>query len=378
VSGVHCHICRRDELALDALFADFKRVTSDCRPWAAGGQLGACTACGTAQARIDDQWRGECRQIYESYAIYYQGGGAEQKVFDSASGASASRSDQLLEQLKSVVTLPEAGRLVDVGCGNGNFLRSFSRRFPNWRLLGSEFDETHRATVEAIPGVEGFFSRDASQLPDGFDAISLIHVLEHIEEPQNFLTTLRGKLRPGGYLVIELPLFTDNPFELLIADHATHFEPATIEALLARTDFAPVSVTTEWIPKELSVLACAESTRVAAQAQSSDELRTAIAWLGRVRDQARGVATRSSRFGIFGTSIGATWLWSELGGNVAFFVDEDSNRAGGTHFDLPIYHPANVPADSSVYVALPPKISRAVTTRLSRADRVYHSTPDDL
>ena len=373
---LHCHVCGRDQLVLHAAFSEFKRVTSDCRPWAAGGQLGACDACGTVEALVDDQWRAECREIYDSYTIYYQGGGAEQKVFDPRSGASASRSDQLLAQLAEIVEVPQTGRLVDIGCGNGNFLRSFSRRFRDWRLVGSEYDETHRAMVEAIPGVEAFFSQDAAALPGKFDAISLIHVLEHIESPARLLHTVREKLNPDGLLIIELPLFTDNPFELLIADHATHFTAATIQPLLGEAGLTPVIVTTEWIPKELSVVARpAAGSPGRIPVTTGTRLADALDWLARVRRDALELASHSSRFGIFGTSIGATWLWSELKEKVAFFVDEDSNRAGGTHFDLPIYHPDDVPAASDVFVALPPKLSRAVAERLHRQHVCYHSVP---
>lgn len=42
--------------------------------------------------------------------------------------------------------------------------------------------------------------------PEGFfDVISLFHVLEHIDDPLPFLKTCRGRLRPGGHIVIAVP-----------------------------------------------------------------------------------------------------------------------------------------------------------------------------
>jgi len=357
-------------------FSQLKRVTSDCRPWSAGGRLGTCDVCATVQTVVDAQWQAECREIYQSYAIYAQGGGAEQRVFDSSSGASASRSDQLLDRLAEVVEIPKQGRLIDIGCGNGGFLRSFSRRHPGWRLSGSEFDEKHRASIETIPGFEEFFSGDVRDLPGEFDICSLIHVLEHIEGPRKFLGSVRTKLKVGGLLVVELPSFQQNPFELLIADHATHFEPATIEALLADAQFTSLHVTGEWIPKELSIVAralppIAERTRP----RSEDHLSSAIHWLDTVRRDAKDVAQHAASFGIFGTSIAATWLFGELDGKAGFFVDEDPDRVGGKHLGLPIYRPSNVTAGSDVYVVLPPKISTAVAARLGSSGVRYHSVP---
>ena len=374
-----CHICGIGNVELVPEFSQLKRVTSDCRPWSAGGRLGTCDVCATVQTVVDAQWQAECREIYQSYAIYAQGGGAEQRVFDSSSGASASRSDQLLDRLAEVVEIQKRGRLIDIGCGNGGFLRSFSRRHSGWRLSGSEFDEKHRASIETIPGFEEFFSGDVRDLPGEFDICSLIHVLEHIEDPTRFLGSVRTKLKVGGLLVVELPSFQQNPFELLIADHATHFEPATIESLLAEARFTSLHVTGEWIPKELSIVArvlppIAERTRPT----SEDHLSSAIHWLEAVRRHAQDVAQHAASFGIFGTSIAATWLFGELDGKAGFFVDEDPDRVGGKHLGLPIYRASNVPAGSDVYVVLPPKISTAVAARLGSSGVRYHSVPASL
>ena len=371
-----CHICGIGNVELVPAFSQLKRVTSDCRPWSAGSRLGTCDVCATVQTVVDTQWQAECREIYQSYAIYAQGGGAEQRVFDSSSGASASRSDQLLDRLAEVVEIPKEGRLIDIGCGNGGFLRSFSRRHPDWRLSGSEFDEKHRASIETIPGFEEFFSGDVRDLPGEFDICSLIHVLEHIEGPRTFLGSVRSKLKAGGLLVVELPSFQQNPFELLIADHATHFEPATIESLLANASFQSLHVTGEWIPKELSIVArVLPPITQRTPPNSEDHLSSAIHWLDAVRREAKDVARRSAHFGIFGTSIAATWLFGELDGIAGFFVDEDPDRVGGKHLGLPICRASNVPAGSDVYVVLPPKISAAVAARLGSSGVRYHSVP---
>ena len=72
-----------------------------------------------AQAVIGPQWEAEARKIYDNYTIYHQGGGAEQSVFDVATGAASSRSSRLLHRLEGAILLAEHGRLLDIGCGNG-------------------------------------------------------------------------------------------------------------------------------------------------------------------------------------------------------------------------------------------------------------------
>ncbi len=79
---LNCHICGSlDTLKLASKFSNFKRVTSDCKPWPSGGLLGICTVCATVQKPIFNDWVQEANKIYSDYSIYYQGGGEEPKVY---------------------------------------------------------------------------------------------------------------------------------------------------------------------------------------------------------------------------------------------------------------------------------------------------------
>jgi 2-polyprenyl-3-methyl-5-hydroxy-6-metoxy-1,4-benzoquinol methylase len=371
-----CHVCGKGHLALLPEFTPLKRVTSDCKPWPAGGKLGVCEVCSTAQNIVDETWREECRQIYSSYTIYHQAGGTEQPVFDLTSGVPAARSDQFLKSLGQTISLPEKGRLLDVGCGNGGFLRSFAKSYPQWRLTGSEYDAKYKAQVESIPGVEACVVGDIVQIAGGFDIISIIHVLEHLDSPRHVLETVRGKLQEQGRLLIELPYYVENPFVLTVADHATHFDAPRTCSLLASAGFSPTHVTSAWVPKELSLVA--EKGHGAAQPTElpSGDAVAAVRWLGTVRDEAMEIARTSRNFGILGTSIAATWLYAELGDRVDFFVDEDQNRTGKEMFGKPVLAPEKVPVESDIYISLPVKLAQNVRNRMKSAPGRYHMPPD--
>jgi SAM-dependent methyltransferase len=328
------------------------------------------------QTVVSDTWRQEIADIYKNYTIYYQAGGAEQNVFEQSSGHSLPRSDQLLAQVQKSSSLPPFGRLLDIGCGNGGFLRSFHRHFPDWKLSGLEWDDKYRAEVEAIPGVERHFAGELGAVPGPFDAISLIHVLEHIERPGEYLEKVKDLLRPGGHLIIQLPHFVENPFELFVADHATHFDINTIRWLLNRAGFHIDGIETNWVSKELSVIARNLAPASRADTVATPALSTVLTWLEHVLEDARSVARNSPRFGLFGTSIAAAWMFGELSDDVSFFVDEDFNRTGGTYFSRPIHQPSTAPAGSDVYVVLAPKVSRQVSRRLGLGSVRYHEVPE--
>ena len=70
------------------------------------------------------------------------------------------------------------------------------------------------------------------------------------------------------------------------------------------------------------------------------------------------------QFGLFGTAIAATWLDAQTGNRARFFVDEDPNRTGKTHFGRPILAPKDLPRGATVFVALPEVLSGPISQRL--------------
>ncbi|MGO9576770.1 MAG: hypothetical protein ACLPTQ_20875, partial [Terriglobales bacterium] len=93
-------------------------------------------------------------------------------------------------------------------------------------------------------------------------------------------------------------------------------------------------------------------------------MRAQVAWLNAVIGDAREAA-RGARFGLFGTSIAAMWLFGQLADRVDFFVDEDPSRHNTTLCGRPVRAPEEIPGGARVYVLLIPAVARAVTARLA-------------
>jgi SAM-dependent methyltransferase len=364
----HCHLCASDQLREVNGLQRVGFVTSDCRPWPNRSRLCVCRSCGAVQKQIDQSWRDDMASLYGSYRIYLQSGGIEQPVFDDG-GAATTRSDYLLEHLLGGMELPDRGRLLDLGCGNGAFLQAFSRRVQGWTLIASELDDTNAETILQIENVEALYTCELSSIPGTFDLASMIHVLEHIVNPLQMLKILAEKIPEGGCVLITLPNFLQNPFDLIVADHSTHFTSVVLRNLLVAAGFAPLPGINDVLPKEFAVVGrrCQEalSTQKLDPASSEASVLDSIAWLQRVVDQSHGLAGVTRQLGLFGTSIAGTWLASELDGKVSFFVDEDPNRIGRTHLGLPIFAPHDAPRDSDVIFALPPAMTQSLAQRFA-------------
>jgi 2-polyprenyl-3-methyl-5-hydroxy-6-metoxy-1,4-benzoquinol methylase len=366
LEGFTCKVC--DSAALEEIlhFDELPRVTSDCIPFRQGGRLTVCTLCGAAQALADGQWLSDIAEIYGKYEIYHQSGGVEQQVFDSASGKLRRRSDVLVDRVLSWTDVPTSGKVLDMGCGAGGTLRTFAER-DRWLLYGAEMDERNLPLLAPIPGFQKLYTCDAKEIPDTFDIITMVHSLEHLQEPSSLLSDLRGKLSPNGRLVIQVPNAALNPFDYVVADHMIHFSPAPLANLLRRSGFDIEYLSTDWIPKEISVVA-----RVAVEPQTVDweapgaDVVGQVGWLRELVKEARIIAQAPADvpFGLFGSSIAAAWLWQAVRDRVTFFVDQDSSRVGKEYLGIPVLSPPQVPAGAIVFVPLAPQLAGIIGKQL--------------
>ena len=332
--------------------------------------MGVCHSCGTAQTIISPQWEAEARAIYDAYTIYHQSEGAEQTVFNPATGEPATRSATLLQRLTREISFPERARLLDIGCGNGATLRAFSEIAPGWSLAGLEVNEHYKDVVESIPGVEALYTEPIASVPGEFNVITLIHALEHIAQPRPLLEQLRAMFSAGGLLVVQVPDCRQNPFMFTVADHATHFFETSLRQLIARSGYEIMVVADNWIAKELTLVARRSeqefpSTPAIDVNRAVVEVNDRVQWLQALGDEVRNLAAKEP-IGVFGTSIAATWMDQELSGKIAFFVDEDPNRLGKMFMGRKILSPTQVPAGSQVVLALPSQMANQVRIRLDR------------
>jgi 2-polyprenyl-3-methyl-5-hydroxy-6-metoxy-1,4-benzoquinol methylase len=105
--------------------------------------------------------------------------------------------------------LPEAPRILDVGCGNGSPTLT-KRWFPGCRYTGADIQRYNLSDAD-LAAMDEFFSIGADG--SGYDAIPaasydfvvLNHVVEHMAEPVPIVAALCAKLKPGGYIWIAFP-----------------------------------------------------------------------------------------------------------------------------------------------------------------------------
>jgi SAM-dependent methyltransferase len=104
--------------------------------------------------------------------------------------------------------LPPAARVLEVGCGEANFVASLARRVPEATVTGVDPALAHEA--RPLPNlflVNAYI--DDTVLPVSlappYDCVAAFHVLEHQHAPVDFLVQLGHLLSDAGTLYLEVP-----------------------------------------------------------------------------------------------------------------------------------------------------------------------------
>ncbi|HLY63859.1 MAG TPA: class I SAM-dependent methyltransferase [Terriglobia bacterium] len=99
----------------------------------------------------------------------------------------------------------EKGKLLDIGCGNGNFLAIM--RDAGWEVMGVDPDPASAKIAKERFGLQTIVGTiwDARLPEKSFDAVTLNHVIEHVYDPIALFRECRRVLKPDGRLVVVTP-----------------------------------------------------------------------------------------------------------------------------------------------------------------------------
>jgi SAM-dependent methyltransferase len=141
---------------------------------------------------------------------------------------------------------PES-KILEIGCGEGLFLKELSRRGFNVFGIEPSKSATEQARRCGLNVVQGYFPE--TRVPGTFDAIFMSHVLEHISDPIVFLKNLNN-LTLGGYVLLVqtnwqglMPrIYGEKWYAWVPQHHYWHFTPKGLQIILKPLNWHPVKV----------------------------------------------------------------------------------------------------------------------------------------
>ena len=149
----------------------------------------------------------------------------------------AARRDVILSALRRITDGIRRKRALDVGCGNGFMMAALEAA----GLTMSGIDMHWSALARARTRVRGpLFCSTATTLPflPDFDLVTLLDVIEHVDDDVSVLEEARRVLAPGGHAIVTVPAGPAlwSTYDELIG-HKRRYDRPALAAALERAHF---------------------------------------------------------------------------------------------------------------------------------------------
>lgn len=265
-----------------------------------------CVACGHTQipAHISEEY-------YEDYSM------------GSYWGASFTRTRELqMERLTKMV--PKCERLLDIGCGVGHYLDLAKKHFDEVYGVEPSVTSANIAREKGYSIINDYF-HEGLEFESGFDVISLIEVLEHIEQPGVLFAQAARLLNEDGVMIVEVPngqrIVDKRLYYNLCTDHIQYFSVTSLAAMAQRAGMYVVCVQEAADPNLLELYV----KRLSKPRNTFGDKRQAV--LDRVLSQ----ISPTAKVAAWGAGAESACFLGMLEGKVQIELLFDSNKAKHGH-----------------------------------------------
>ena len=193
--------------------------------------LKLCKVCGTVQKNIDTNYLKNLSNLYKNYNIYQKFNTYDQAKFNKQ-GKVELRSFLIFKKIAKKLNLKKKLSILDYGSGNGNMLKPFLSKKFNFKLFACDIKNNLSKEIKNNKKFIQFLRiKKLKLIKEKFDLIILSHSLEHLIDPVNDLKLLSSKLSETGKIIVQIPDYRNNPYDLIVYDHTTHYDINSINFL---------------------------------------------------------------------------------------------------------------------------------------------------
>lgn len=316
-----CILCNKKEFL--KLKNNFKYVNSDITFQKKKCDLKLCKVCGALQKNIDLNYLNNLSILYKKYNIYDKFNTQDQAKFNDK-GKVDPRSFLIFNKLIKKFKFKKSPNILDYGSGNGNMLRPFLSKNYHFNLYAC--DVKNNLSKDILYSTKFINIKKLNRIKKNFDLIILSHSLEHLINPIKDLKLLSNKLNASGKIIIQIPNYQSNPFDLIVYDHTIHFDINSINFLSFKCNINIDKVYNNIITDEFTIV-CSKNNKqkkIPIKKNFEKKIKKKIELLKKYIL----IFKKLKSFSILGSSISSLWLISMYKNKIINIYDEDLSRIG--------------------------------------------------
>ncbi len=176
-----------------------------------------------------------------------------EKFFQDYQKEEKSYTSYFKKKLDDIASYEPVGRLLDVGCGPGLFMKLAQER--GWQVVGVDLSEeaVKKGKKDKITIKHG--TLDSAKLGQNmFDVITGFQLIEHVQKPDALLRKMSARIKKGGLIVITTPdkkgflaqLSGKHWFEYYNKEHLFFFNQKSLREMIEKAGFEVITCKTEF------------------------------------------------------------------------------------------------------------------------------------
>ena len=208
---MNCPVCN------SIMFSSWLKVVT-------GGEYSLCECgCAFLNPRMDEA---ELKEYYTSGAYR-----TNTEQIDEGSKVAKEQHQERADYLVNILGRAGFESHLDIGCSSGYLLKAVEKKNPDIFSMGVDIDPVlHSSDFLVVESLE--------EVDRDFELITMMHTLEHINDPVKMIRMIYDRLEPGGLFVVEVPNRRASMVAFVPPHHVVAYDDKSLDYLLK--DFKPV------------------------------------------------------------------------------------------------------------------------------------------